>query len=1037
MPQVSSDSSPDPLARVVDFAIADADARVALIAFGEQAQLTVLISQDARDDSVLGLRGAFAVRDALGRMLQGTGLEYRIEGEGIVVSRRVAETRLSAVRSVIESRRASAPSRSGWLRKVAGALAVGLASALPAFGAEPEDGEEPGATDDAEGRTEEIVVVGTRLAKGDPTANVMVIDFDEIKALGVATAEEIVRSLPQSFASYGRFSAGVVSPGLSHFDEGITLEATFGISTANLLGLGSSNTLVLVNGKRVAGVAGEEGLFANIRHIPASAIERVEVHLDGGSAIFGSEAAAGVINFVLRDDYVGVKLNTRMEHSSTGGHARTASAFAGYNWTTPWGSGNATVLASFDEREPVDNHKAGFTSRDHSARYGGDERYNYVPLRNQTRSGIVGFSRWGPRTHILPVGDDGRNAEFGDFEAITPADYLDIVTKDSGGLDEDRSYTLSVRQEIGPRLAVNAEAVATSGGTRHKYQGRGIRVDVPPSNAFNNFGQWVYVTYYPHAEIESGLAQHTAMDYRGDVWRYLVGAQFRPTEGLSLHLDYSKSESTMDSEHLEVSEYSNYRFGQADEYEADRNAYVRVIELIWSDDPNEALNLFGDGSGQNPTFAELYRRISGNHGTTHVESMEGFATIDVIGLPAGTLGLVVGGERRREWVARLYAAADTYLGTTGLAHPERKFSSAFAEVRVPIVSDADRFGLHALTLSGQIHYDRYSSVGGVGGTDAVVLGKSEFSNASKRIGILWQPVDNVVVRASRSEAFRPPLFTQLFRSRERSYSSLLGDPLLEAPNHLVRGLLTYAASPHLRPEYATGYSVGIDWRPEWVPGLAVAVDWSETDNRDRVVGSTSLRSLLPPEVYGNMDFFVRAEDGTLLEQVIGYVNISRRYVESASVDVSYAFSTDIGSFDASVEYHRVFDLFEQAFPGTEQVDYLGRSVGLDRYKVRGRLNWVREPMGANLWVNYTPSYTNDSQQLYGYTPEQIESHTTVDLTGTYRMDNGLTFLFGGRNIFDADFPFALSYQGYPWDPRRVDLRKRVLFLEAEYDFELL
>ena len=1033
MPQDSLEKSPDPLAKVVDFAIADAEAKAALIAFGDQAQLTVLISQDARDESVAGLRGTFTVRDALGRMLQGTGLEYRIEGDGIIISRRVAEIRLSNTRVPIDSGPASARSGNGWFSKVVGALAVGLASASPAFGAESADDEEADAKDDPQKPVEEIVVVGTRLAKGDPTARVVVIDFDEIKALGAATAEEIVRTLPQNFAGYNRFSAGVASPDLSEFDEDLSFHASYGSATANLLGLGSSNTLVLVNGKRVAGQAGEQGLFANIRHIPASAIERVEVHLDGGSAIFGSEAAAGVINFVLKDDYVGIKLNTRMEHSSTGGHARNASAFAGYNWSTPWGAGNATVLASFDEREPVNAHR--FTSRDHRARYGGDERYNFVRWYNQSRAGLVGFSTWLPPTHILPPGNDGRDAQFEDFVAVTDADYLDIVARDRGSLDEDRSYTLSVRQELGPRLSVDAEAVMTSGDTFHQLQGRGRRVNVPASNAFNNFGRQVTVLYYPRAEIEAGLIQHPTIDYQGDVWRYLVGLEYAPREGISLHLDYAKSESTAHAEHLEVADYTNYRFGETDEYDDDRAAYSRGLELIASDDPNVAVNLFGDGTGQNPTLAELFKRISGVHGTTHVESLEGFATIDVIELPAGTLGLVLGGERRREWVEQSFSGDDLYLRLTGLSDPQREFSSAFAEVRVPIVSGADTLGLHALTLSGQLHYDRYYSVGGIGGTDEVMLGSSEFSHASKRFGILWVPVDSVSVRASRSEAFRPPLFTELFRARENAYFRRLSDPL--NPDDFIQGLQTYAASPGLRPEYSTGYSVGIDWQPLWVPGLAVAVDWSETDFRDRVVGNSSLASLLPPEVYGNMDFFVRDEDGTLIEQIFGYVNISRRYVETANVEVSYGFATNVGSFDASVEYHRVFDLFEQAFAGTEEVDFVGRSIGLDRYKVRGRLNWVREPLSANLWVNYTPGYTNDSLvRRYRIPEEQVEAHTTVDLTGTYRMDNGLSFRFGGRNIFDADFPFAVNYLGLPWDPRRVDLRKRVLFLEAEYDFDL-
>ena len=148
--------------------------------------------------------------------------------------------------------------------------------------------EDANADDDAD--IETVVVTGTRLPTGDPSARVAILTREDVKALGVATTEEVIRSIPHNFSTVNGFN------NLDTTDIDIWLgRLALGISTVNLRGFGSVNTLVLVNGKRVAGAAGYEGLFTNIRHIPASAIERVEVHLDGGpryTALTGSAASS-------------------------------------------------------------------------------------------------------------------------------------------------------------------------------------------------------------------------------------------------------------------------------------------------------------------------------------------------------------------------------------------------------------------------------------------------------------------------------------------------------------------------------------------------------------------------------------------------------------------------------------------------------------------------------------------------------------------------------------------------------------------------
>ena len=89
-------------------------------------------------------------------------------------------------------------------------------------------------------------------------------------------------------------------------------------------------------------------------------------------------------------------------------------------------------------------------------------------------------------------------------------------------------------------------------------------------------------------------------------------------------------------------------------------------------------------------------------------------------------------------------------------------------------------------------------------------------------------------------------------------------------------------------------------------------------------------------------------------------------------------------------------------------------------------------------MHYSPGYINNDFEnniWFDLPNEDVDERWTVDLTGTYKMDNGLTVRAGGRNILDADFPYMLSSSSRPWDNKRVDLRKRVLFLEVSYDFD--
>ena len=182
-------------------------------------------------------------------------------------------------------------------------------------------------------------VTGSRLRGGVSASPVYVLTREEIDRRGLQDIEDIVRYIPQNYSTMT--SGGSFDYHSPRFAQGLV--------TVNLRGLGEGSTLVLVNGNRVAASPAEFGTFTDVSTIPFSAIERVEVLTDGASAVYGSDAVGGVVNFILRQDYRGAESTVRYESSDSGGHRRIVEQTLGLTWDT----GSLTASANFNEEDGV------------------------------------------------------------------------------------------------------------------------------------------------------------------------------------------------------------------------------------------------------------------------------------------------------------------------------------------------------------------------------------------------------------------------------------------------------------------------------------------------------------------------------------------------------------------------------------------------------------------------------------------------------------------------------------------------------------
>lgn len=880
------------------------------------------------------------------------------------------------------------------------------------------------------------VVTGSRLSQGDSSARVLVVTAEQIAARGLSSLEDVIRTIPQIFSSingttYMNFGSDAVDRNLGPL--------AVGISTANLRGFGSANTLVLLNGQRMAGAAGAADFYINLRNLPAGSIERIEVNLDGGGSVYGSDGVAGIINIITRKQFRGGKVTARSEQSSTGADQTQYSAYLGYNWD----DGGVSTNLSRTKSEPYSTRKAGYYTRDWSFMFGGDQAYNFNLSRwgrpLYTRSARIGLARWGPFYLTLPEGNDGRNAQPADFRYITAADAIEVIDQDAGGSTYDKAITLNIEQTFAGKLRLRGEYMRTESETATRLTRLFLSsFKIPESNAFNNIGRDIYVQYDPQTEIDLGLIPTPEQTSAGKSDRILAGIDFDLKDNMKLTANWLKSGS---------SKYNNqWTFASRSDRDFPEEGFgERVEELLASSDPSVAINLIGDGTGQNPTIAEMFSRFATISQGTELTKAEAYLQGTLFDMPGGTVGFVIGGERRKE--ENQDDASGYFESLVGLERPYRKLDAFFVELRAPVFGKQNaRTGFQSLVLTASARRDNYHVEGSVESRDGMpLLSQSEFSNSSLGLGFKWFITQEFSIRARLDEAFRAPTAVDLFGGTTRLSTSRAYDPLI---GEWVPGAWQETGpNPDLRPEYSDNASIGVSWQPRWAPGLALNLDYSEIDFQDRIANSWEIEQLVDAEVFAQLgEFFERdPETGALIGRYYKSVNITRRLARTWDLDISWQLEAGrFGIFTPSIYFHYVDNMFDQPIPGAPSASFVGEIIGIDKKKVRGHLEWIKDRLTVNLFFDYTPSYLNNHYQegdpfatFFGprIPDARIENRYTVDLSGTYSFDNGWTIRAGGRNIFDADFPFALNFGGKPYDATRVDVRGQVWFFELTYDFD--
>jgi len=856
---------------------------------------------------------------------------------------------------------------------------------------------------------EEVVVTGTHLRTEKTASPVVVITAADLEKQGLTTADDIIRSMPQNFSD---INAG------SSLNNALAPGGAQGQSAADLRGLGSENTLILVNGRRRAASSTFGDGTVNLNTIPVSAIDRVEVITDGASAIYGSDAVAGVINFILKKDYRGGETHVRQDLGSNGGDTISVDQTGGFTWS----SGNVTGGARYSRTNPIISTRAGLHTVDFTNLGGTDQRTSLLSGLGQP--GVVNDFD-GNTLGTLPANDNGTSGVAG---KLAPANFVPFDPGknpyDVGAKMDSFSLDFNAEQSLAERVRAYAE-VSYAKNTAESVSAAPVAgAVVPTTNRYNDLGMPVIVGYGFGQEYRQGLIPGYTTESDQTALGGTLGFKIALPGGWSADLsaNYQREKALAAALILDqvlLAERAAGVDAQGNPLPADQH-----------------LSLFGNGTAQNPAaLAGLMSwnvpgvNLPGNISTTQSALLN--AEGAVLTLPTGEIRLATGGEFRREGFKYSGIADDLGLLT---ASPSRNVKALYAETTVPIVGGNMQVpGVYSLDFFAAGRWEQYSITGPFAGSDAAESTKT-FTRTSPKFGVSWYPLPELKLRATYSHAFRAPRLSDLFSV---SAGPFVLWPVID-PQNPSAGLIfpNYytMGNPALRPETSDNLTAGLDWKPSGaLQGLSTTLTYDKVNFKDKIDDLSTIAAYTPDLLFTIPGVVQRDANGDISRINLGPTNLAEVRSESVDASVRYATQTRVGDLDFGLSGTYTLRLQQVTVPGAPVQVLSGTENGPEKVKATSWVGWSKSGYGLNLYTHYSGRYINDNNNSINVGPISVQtvpvaSYTTFDLTGSYTAKAGWSVQAGARNLFDKAFPFLSGYR-VPWDERRVDLRGRVIYLQ--------
>lgn len=861
---------------------------------------------------------------------------------------------------------------------------------------------------------EAVSVVGTRIRRKDEVAAspVFTMERSEIEATAAVSVGELLQQLPSVGSSFN--STG--SAGTSH-----------GSSTVNLRNLGANRALVLVNGRRWVNGAGTRGFrdFVDLNTIPLAAVERVEVLLDGATAVYGADAIAGVINLITYSTFDGLKF------SAYAGKTTQGDGFT-YNQDFLWGKsgewGSALVSATIASNDEI---------------LAGSRDFAHTPLQGLSRNNPEGRFRNSRATGIF--GTRAFVADGNGFRLDVPATDVTNETPDTtlvGPLDRMGLYT-QVRLNLGDSTTLVAEGLYNTRESSQRFPAATPRIrggdgmTIPADHPYNPFGV-----------LFSGTGTSFEIVRRLDAVGPRINKQEVDTTRLAVGLEGSLPNSWTWNAFYTYAE-NEATWNSINQIDLDRVALAIGPNARCQANNCVPLNIFGEVTRE---MADYIRANGVDHNGTRQHDFTANLTGDLFQLPAGPLAFAAGIEYRKE---SGYDNPSPYFNRTPqfitydritTSAPRRPTSGsydlkeAYVEMNVPLLKEVPFANL--LELSAATRHSSYSTFGGT---------------TNSKLGLLWRPWKDLMVRATWAEGFRAPSINELYAGLRQTNlpandpcnnggagkPGCAGVPATYNQADYSGGSIrsTVGGNPDLNPETSENRSVGFIYTPSFADRLSWSVDWYDI-SIDEAISSFGSQNLLNlcANTGQRCELIRRDSSGEIVNLTDGPINLNSLRAKGVDTTLRYLLpQTAAGSFGLTfaAAYLESFDRFDTLPSGVVNVSRrAGRSdiarESFPRWKASTSLDWSRDNWAANWSMRYIGSTYEGPAPAFGDIPAQL----THDLWGSYTGLEGVaTLTLGVENLFDKDPPRSYVNGGdLNFDMSTYNPRGRFVYLKAAFSF---
>lgn len=874
---------------------------------------------------------------------------------------------------------------------------------------------------DAGAKLQRVEITGSAIKRIDAETSVpvTVIKAEDLKKQGVSSVEQMLASISSSQSSSG--TSQVVGSG------------TGGASFADARGVGSNKTLILLNGRRIANNA-ISGASVDLNMIPFAAIERIEVLRDGASALYGTDAIGGVINFITRNDFTGGTITVGVDSPQKAGGRGSSVNIGG-------GLGNLDT-DGFNIFGFIDSQKTDSISgvqRPFNTRYPGGLSPTPYPA-NYYQDGNSGNPLAPGCVSPITIPDA---AGFGcQITTSSFVDYIPKVDRQSGFLkgsvkvNSDLQLGLEffqtksvVEGQIAPvpygRLPMNR--VRPDGSLNPYYPGNpgAITPNIPLSPTFDDGSiartpgllpgfilvKWRDLFHGPRGDVNTNTQQRVVASAEG----YAAGWDYQAAAAINKNkVDVS------------LKGYS------------DGNAITKAMR-------EGLLNPFGDQSPAGQAFLEATglsgpQQIAETTSTTY-DARASREIGDWFG--AGrSAAVAVGVSSSRD---DLYQIGSDYdlnvkrIASTGF-DPDtnnrgaRTIGALYAEFNIPVTK--------ALEITAAARYDNYSDFG---------------STTNPKLGFRYQPSQEILVRGSASTGFRAPSLYDLYAATAYTNTSQVDDPVncpggVLAPGKIgaiscgIQAQSLQGGNTDLKPEKSQNVTLGMVFEPS--KSLSLGIDLWSISLKDQI-GSVATDTLFQGDAIFNQYFkrnslgylstdgsecpgsgcgYVDARQQNLGNLNTNGVDLSARYSLNASGAGSFVFGIQ-STFVNKYEYQDYAD-----GPFKQNVGVYEGGGPIFQWTHNLTVNWTMANVSAGLAAHYKSGYRDADPDDNGN--PQVNAYTTVDAYASWSPIKNLSLTLGVRNMFDQAPP--LSYQsavfqaGY--DPRYTDPTGRAYYLRGTYGF---